>query len=148
MRTRAERTLGSYLANIGRVLDLHLPLFNRHTGNAVVFEGEVTDIKGDISFLFKTLDGQLVKLGMTQVHEHLTNKDPVPESRGDKLMSGFVNVQYKGPRSSYQTSITRKQNGMPFKSEEEAMAACVNRQLTMFGDPIFLCKLTPVKMFL
>ena len=141
MRSRAERTLGSYLSNIGRVLDLHLPLFNKNTGNAVKYEGEVTDREGEVSFLFKSQDGQLIKLGLSQVHEHLTNK--VPEKCVDKMLSGYVNVQYKGSRSSYQTSITRRQNGMPFKSEEEAIQAQATRMLTLSG-PVYLCKITPV----
>jgi hypothetical protein len=146
MRSRGERTLGSYLANIGRVLDLYLPLYNKHTGNPVTYEGEVTDRQGDTSFLIRAQDGTLIKLGVTQVHEHLTNKAPKPKDPGG-IMSGYLNVQYKGPRCSYQTSITRKGNGLPFDNEREALEAMSQRQLTLFGDPIYLCKITPVKVF-
>jgi len=142
MRSRAERTLGSYLCNIGRVLDLHLPLFNKQTGNVVIYEGEVVNKDGEVSFLFKAQDGKLIKLGITQVHVHLTNKPP--ETCREELLSGYLNVQYRGPRVSYQTSITRRQNGMPFKSEEEAMQAQTTRMLTLSGDPVYLCKLTPL----
>ena len=141
MRSRAERTLGSFLSGLGLVLDLSMPLFSKQTGNPITYEGEGTDKQGFPYFLFKDQTSQLIKLCPAQISQLLTNEPP---SRGLQTLEGFVNVQLK-PRSSYKTSTTRQSNGMPFLSLEEAQYAAGYRNLTIYG-PVSVCQLTPVRV--